>query len=344
MTGVATLILTQPQIRELLSMRTCIELVADALSALARGEGQNPLRRGMLLADGRSLVGMMPGSLAASPGSRASSEPPAIGLKVVTVFPGNHGSEWDSHQGVVVLFDAEHGVPRCILDASEVTSIRTAAASALATRVLANEDAGDLAILGSGVEARTHVEALLAVRRIARVRVFSPSREAREAFARRESERHGLHIEPMESARAAVEGASIVCTTTSSREPVLAGAWLARGAHVNAVGACIISARELDTAAVVRSRLFVDRRESALNEAGDFLIPKSEGAIGDEHIQGELGDVLIGKCAGRRSREEITLFKSLGIAVEDLAVARWLDRRARELGVGALVELGGRRE
>lgn len=331
----ATLILTQSQVRALLPMRACIELVAEALASLARGEGTNPLRRGMRLADGRSLLGTMPGAV---------GTPPAIGLKVVTVFPGNHGTPWDSHQGVVVLFDADHGVPRAILDASEITSIRTAAASGVATRLLAREDARDLAILGTGVEARTHLEAMLLVRSIERARVFSPDRGRREAFARRAAELHGIPIEAAESARAAVEGADLVCTATSSPVPVLQGAWLAPGAHVNAVGACLKDARELDTEAIVRSRLYVDRRESALAESGDFLIPRSEGAIGDDHIVGEIGELLIGKCPGRRSPAEITVFDSLGIAVEDLAAARYLDRRAREEGVGTLVELGGRRD
>ena len=333
-----TLVLSQREVRALLPMRECIDLVADALAALARGEGSNPLRRGMRLADGRSLLGMMPGYLG------TDAEPGPLGLKVVTVFPGNHGTPYDSHQGVVVLFDAGNGVPRAILDASEITSIRTAAASGVATRLLAREDAGDLAILGSGVEARTHLEAMRCVRRIGRVRVYSPNRERREEFARRASDRAGIAVEAAESARAAVEGADMVCTTTSSSVPVLLGEWIAPGAHVNAVGACLKGARELDTRAVVRSRLFVDRRESTLAESGDFLIPREEGAIGDDHIVGEIGEVLIGACRGRRSPEEITLFDSLGIAVEDLAVAQFLDRRAREQGMGTHVDLGGRRD
>jgi ornithine cyclodeaminase len=164
-----------------------------------------------------------------------------------------------------------------------------------------------------------------------------------EAFAALASKRHGIHVEPASSVRAAIDGADLVCTTTSSSDPVLLGEWLAPGTHVNAVGACTKNARELDSTAVLRSSLFVDRRESALNEAGDFLIPKSEGVIGDDHIRGEIGDVLVGSCAGRRSREEITLFKSLGLAVEDLAVAAYLDGLAREQKVGTEVELGGAR-
>ena len=311
-----------------------MDLVEEGLKALARGEALNPLRTLMRLGSGKGFLGMMPGSLDARS---------VFGLKVVGVVPGNRGTRYDSHQGIVLLFDAEHGVPRAILDASEITAIRTAAASGVATRLLAREDAGDLAILGSGVQAKSHLEAMLCARSIRRVRVFGPSREERERFAARESERRGIRVEPVDSARAAVEGADIVCTVTSSASPILLGEWLSPGSHVNAVGACTPNARELDTAAVVRSRLFVDRRESTLSESGDFLIPRSEGAFGDDHIAGELGDVLLGKVAGRRTAEEVTLFKSLGIAVEDLVVASHVDRVAREQSVGTLVELGGLR-
>jgi ornithine cyclodeaminase/alanine dehydrogenase-like protein (mu-crystallin family) len=331
---VATLILTQPQIRALLPMPVCMDLMEEALTTLARGEALNPLRSILRLAGGRGLLGMMPGTYE----TRG-----VFGLKVVGILPSNRGTPYDTHQGVVLLFDAEHGLPQAILDASEITAIRTAAASGLATRLLAREDAGDLAILGSGVQARTHLEAMICARKIRRVRVFSPTRSNRDGFAARESRRHGIRVEAVETARAAVDGADLVCTITSSVEPIVLGEWLAPGTHVNAVGACTKNARELDSAAVLRSRLFVDRRESALNESGDFLIPKREGLFGDDHVRGELGDVLLGRCAGRRSAEEITLFKSLGIAVEDLAVASHLDRVAREQGVGTLVELGGTR-
>jgi len=328
-----TLILSQLEVRSLLGMGECIELMAEALAALTRGEAQNPLRRGMRLGDDRGLLGLMPGSLGG-----------AFGLKAVAVLPGNHGTPYDSHQGVVVLFDGENGLPRAILDASEVTAIRTAAVSAVATRLLAREDACELAILGAGVQARAHLEAMLAVRPIRRARVFSPREASRASFARRESRRHAIPVEAVASAREAVEGADIVCTVTSSREPVLAGAWLAPGAHVNAAGACLPDARELDTEAVRRSRLFVDRRESALREAGDVLIPLAEGAFGEEHIRGELGELLLGRIAGRESPEQITVFESLGLAVEDLAAAAHLDRKARELGAGTRVQLGGLRE
>jgi ornithine cyclodeaminase len=326
------IILTQSEVRSLLSMDRCIDLMAQALEALASGKALNPLRAIVRLPRDGRLLGAMPGRI---------ESPAAWGFKVLAVCPENHRTRYDSHQGVVVLFDPDHGVPRAIMDASEITAIRTAATSGLATRLLARPDAGELAILGTGVQARTHLEAMLAVREVRRVRVFSPDERSRAGFAARESERHGLPVEAVDSARACVEGASIVCTTTSSREPVVRGEWLAPGTHVNAVGACTPDTRELDTGAVARSRLFVDRRESALSEAGDFLLARSEGAIDDDHIVGEIADLLLGRLPGRRSDEEITLFESLGIAVEDLAAAHHVWQRARAEGVGTVVELGG---
>jgi len=267
----------------------------------------------------------------------------AVGAKVIPVFPDSHGTALDCHQAAVVLFEAERGSLVAIMDASSITAIRTAAVSGLATPLLAREEARELAILGTGVQATTHLDAMCAVRRIARARVWSRNADAVHAFAERESRRVGVPVEPAPSARGAVEGAEIVCTVTSSREPVLAGEWLAPGAHVNAVGASLPFARELDTAAVAKGRLYVDRRESALNEAGDFLIPKREGVIDDAHIIGELGELLLGRVAGRRSATEVTIFKSLGLAVEDVAAAAFVYGRALDEGRGTRVELGGER-
>jgi len=329
-----TLILTQPEVRRLLPMRACMDLMSEALRSLGRGEGINPLRSGIRLPEERGILGLMPGM---------SGSPEALGLKVVTVFPGNHGTPYDSHQGLVVLFDTDYGLPIAILDASEVTAIRTAAASGVATELLARENATDLAILGSGVQARTHLEAMLEARSIERVRVYSPTEANRVAFAERESERHGIVVEAVASAEEAASDADIICTVTSSREPVLKGEWIAPGTHINAAGSSVKYTRELDTEAVVRSRLFVDRRESTLNEAGDFLFPKDEGAIDDSHIVGEIGEILLGEAAGRETDEEITLFKSLGLAVEDLVSAQYVLERARAEGVGVSVPLGGLR-
>jgi alanine dehydrogenase len=312
--------LGREEVERLLPMGECIEVMAEVLSALARGEALQPLRQAHWLPDRRGLLGVMPGALL---GDEA-----VLGIKVITVFHGNHAHGEESHQGSVLLFEAEMGKPLAILDAAAITAIRTAAMSALATRLLAREDAGDLALLGSGVQAKTHLAALREVRPLRRVRIWSRQAERAAYFAEEESARHGLPVEAAASARDAVEGADLVCTVTSSREPVLEGAWLAPGAHVNAVGACTPATREVDTETILRARVFVDRRESAMAEAGDLLIPIREGAVGEDHIAGELGDLLLGRVAGRRSAEEITLFESLGLAVEDLAAARHVWRKA----------------
>ena len=329
-----TLIIPQSLVPELLPMRECIDAMADALLALAEGDAVLPLRSMVWMPDKSGLLGLMPAYLGA---------PQSLGLKVISYLPKNHGSARDSHQGAVLLFDTATGTLLAMIDASSITAIRTAAVSGLATRLLAREDAGDLAILGSGVQASSHLDAMRSVRSLRRVRVCSSSLPRAEAFARHHEKTRGLPIEAVATAKEAAWGADLICTATPAREPVLFSDWIAAGAHINAVGACFAAARELDTPAVVRSRLYVDRRESALAESGDFLIPKAEGAIGDDHIVGEIGDILAGRIAARRSPDEVTLFKSLGIAIEDLAAAHHIHKRARAEGKGIAVDFGGHR-
>jgi ornithine cyclodeaminase len=248
-------------------------------------------------------------------------DPGVICAKIITVFPGNRSTPYESHQGSVLLFECEHGRPLAIVDASAITAVRTAAVSAVATRALAQESARDLAILGSGTQAVTHLEAMLAVRPVSRVRVWSRTPENVRRFAQAQSKRHGMEVIVAGSAQEAVDGADLICTVTSAREPVLEGAWIAPGAHINAAGASTPAFRELDAATVERSRVVVDRRESALNEAADILIPMQEGRIAEDHILAELGDVLAGGLRIRTSDDDITLFRSLGLAIEDLAAA-----------------------
>ena len=326
------LFVNEAGVRELLPMDACVPLMRDALAALSRGDAVLPLRSMVWLPDRSGLLGLMPGYLGG---------PPRFGLKVVAVMPGNHGTPYDSHQGVVMLFGVEHGEPLAIMDASAITAIRTAAASGAATDALARKDAGDLALIGSGAQAKTHLEAMRAVRTLRRVRVWSRSRANAERFARDEAALAGMAIEVAATAEETVRGADLVCTTTSSKEPVLQGAWLAPGAHVNAVGSCFPSAREIDTEAVRRSRFYTDCRESCVHEAGDFLIPRKEGAIADAHLLGEVGEIFLGRLPGRRSPEDITVYESLGVAVEDLAAAHEIHRRALETGAGTWLEWGG---
>jgi ornithine cyclodeaminase len=326
-----TLVINQSQVSELLPMAECIPLMSDALAMLTRGNAINPLRHGLWLPERVGILGMMPAYLADSQ---------TMGVKTVSVFPGNEGTEFDVHQGAVLLFEVSHGRLIAIVEASEITAIRTAAVSGVATKLLARKDATDLAILGSGVQARTHLSAMRLSRDIHRIRVWSRTVEHAQRFAQRESDRHGVQVEAVTEAREAVDGASIICTTTAAQEPVLQGDWLAPGTHINAIGSSVRFARELDTVAVVKSSLFVDRRESTINEAGEFVLAREERVIQEDHIQSELGEILTKQHPGRESEDEITLFKGLGLGIEDVASAQHVYGKAVEEGVGTWVELG----
>lgn len=336
-----TLLVSHREVAGLLPMKACIDAMADAFRALATGDARLPLRQVVSLPGTPNLLALMPGQLGVNSRERHRS---AVGAKVITVFPGNESTPLDSHLGVVLLFEAEMGRLLAIIDASSVTAIRTAAVSAVATRLLSNPDAGDLAILGAGVQAMSHLEAMRAVRTLRRVRVWSRTGERCVRFAGKAQQKLGVAVEVSESAEACVGGADLICTVTSSREPVLRGSWIADGAHINAVGAALPTARELDSAAVARSRVYVDRRESAMAEAGDILIPMAEGIFNADHVRGDLGEVLMGAAPGRESPGEVTLFKSLGLAIEDLAAARHIYEQGVALGTGVWVSLGGLRE
>ena len=320
------LVLPHDDVKRLLPMEDCIELMADVLADLARGSVWQPLRF-VIRPEESSLMGLMPG--------HRSQPRPAYGLKVICIFPGNPAKGIDAHQGGVLLFDGETGTPRALLDASAVTEIRTAAVSGVATRLLAREDARELAILGSGVQARSHLEAMAKVRPFARARVWSRTPEHAGVFAAEAAA--PFPVEAVATAEEAVRGADVVVTATSSREPVVRHEWLAPGAHVNAVGSSIPTARELDADTVAAAALFADTRESMVNEGGDYLFAVQERGIGPEHIRAELGELLIGEGEGRRSADELTVFKSLGIAVEDLAAAELVYARARAEGAGTPV-------
>lgn len=324
-------VISAAEVRRLLPMADCIELMADALGALARGEAINPLRSVTGWPDANGALGVMPAAIA---------KPAIAGAKLISVVPGNRALGLESHRGVVVLFKADHGEPVAAVDAGAITAIRTAAVSGLATRLLACPEAGDLAILGSGTQARTHLEAVRQVRTLRRVRVWSPSAERREAFVSLVERELGVTMEPVESPAAAVSGAEIVCTVTAAREPILHGDWLAAGSHVNAVGSSQPVAREIDAEALRRARIFVDRRESALAESGDLIGAIADGAVRPDDIVAELGEVVVGSVAGRGSDDEITLFESLGLGVEDVAAAAHVYRAALDDGSASEVSLG----
>ena len=323
-------VLRAADVRALLPMRECIEVMRRTMVALSEGRAVAPLRSVMAMPDARGMLGNMPGYL---------SDPECFGVKLVSLMPRNKPPRYSSHLGLVLLFESEHGCPVAILDAAEITVIRTAAASGLATRLLARQDAGDLAILGAGEQARSHLEAMLEVRPLRRIRVWARDRGKAEVFANTEGTRFAVAIEIAGSVEQAVEGADIICTLTKAREPILLGDWISAGAHLNIVGSSIAEAAEIDTAAVARSRFFVDLRNSTVNEGGEYLRALRSGAITAAHIAAEIGEVANGSKPGRTSADEVTLYKSLGVAPQDLASAHYVLDGARRAGIGQLIEL-----
>jgi ornithine cyclodeaminase/alanine dehydrogenase-like protein (mu-crystallin family) len=299
------LILSEADVEELLDPAGCLEAVEHALVALAGGDIHLPLRPMIKPPGTDSVLALM------SVHRRGTS--PTYGLKTVAVFPANSARGLDPHQGTVTLYDGETGQVVAVMNASPITAIRTAAASALATRELARDDARVLAIVGTGHQGRAHQRLLPAVLSFDEV-LMAGRGEVEEA----------------------VRQADVVVTATSSTEPVIRREWLKDGVHINAVGSCFPDVRELDAETVAASTFFTDRRESAENEAGDYVLARAEGAIGPDHIAGELGDVLVGAHPGRTSQDEITVFESLGLAVEDLYAAEYLVQRARETGRGVM--------
>src|SRR5437016_6015612 len=280
------LALNHTEVEQLLPMPECIVAMEAALVAVARGEAEQPLRTIFRPPNVDGVLAMMP--------SFRAGESPMFGLKAICVFPGNAAIGKDAHQGGVMLFDGATGELLALVNASAITAIRTAAVSALATRLLAREDAGDLAIIGAGVQARPHLVAMNCVRSLHRVRIASRSFENTQRLTNEMQSQFSPRLEPVKTVEAAVRGADIIVTATTSKEPVLQRDWISPGAHINAIGTFSPKAREVDTGTMAAASLFVDRRESALNEAGDYLIAANEGAIGPEHIRAELGDLVTG--------------------------------------------------
>ncbi len=306
------------QVERLLDMGGCINAMRKALTQYSLGSAVQVLRTAMPFAPGK-ILGVMPAALPDSG---------LVGAKLITVFPGNFQKGLPSHQGVVALFSAQDGSLQTILDAEAITGIRTAAVSAAVTDALARRDAHILCMMGSGLQARKHLEAMLLVRSVDEVRVWDVNEDSALRFkAEMEAKWNVKVIDCCRNAESAVRGADIICTVTSSPEPILFGAQLSPGVHINAVGACGAANRELDAEAVRRSRLYCDSRESCMSEAGDFLIPLKSGEVQPEQLLGEVGLVFAGKLKGRQSENDITLFEAQGLAVEDLAAAGYVMER-----------------
>ena len=304
-----------------LTYEVCIPIVRDAMIAFSRGETRQLLRSIIPLGEGR-LFGLMPGAL----GVRST-----FGAKLISIFPENFALGRQSHQGLVILFDPENGAPVCAVHAGEITAIRTAAASAVATDALARPDSRRLAILGYGEQAATHARAISKVRKLDSISIWGRSPERVLAFAQRMQAELALQVVPAPDVKEAVFDADIVCTVTSAAEPILKGEWVRQGTHLNLVGSSHAGPVEVDSGLVVRSRFIADSREGVLNQGAEFLRAKAAGLIGDDHIVAEIGQVLAGEIEGRRSAQEITVYKSLGHVVQDLATAWFLYSQAEDL-------------
>ncbi len=319
--------LSAADVHAVLDYADCAAAMRVALTALASGRAQQPLRTVFKPDGAAGLVTLMPSYLADG----------GYALKALCITPGNPVAGLDAHQGIVLLSDPASGAPAAVLNASAVTEIRTAAVSVVATELLARPDARTLAVIGAGVQARAHIRALDQARALAEVRVASRDPDSAGRLAEELRGRTRAPVRACASARAAVDGADIIVTATSSAEPVLDRDWLAPGAHINAVGACLPDARELDTATVAGGVLIADRRESVLAESGDYLLAAAAGSAGPEHIRAELGELLLGVARGRCGADDITIFESLGLAVEDASAAELAYRRARESARGSWV-------
>jgi ornithine cyclodeaminase len=312
------LVLSAADVHALLGYADCAAAMREALTALASGQAQQPLRTVIAPEGAAGLMALMPSYLA--------GDDPAYGLKAICITPANPAAGLDTHQGVVLLSDGGTGQPAAILNAAAVTEIRTAAVSVVATSLLARPDAAVLAVIGAGVQARAHILALDGARQLTEIRVAGRDTERTARFA---ASLHGQTSAPVRAVPAAgeaVAGADLIVTATSSADPVLSRDWIEPGTHINAVGACLPHQRELDTATVAAGVLFADRRDSLLAEAGDYRLAAAEGA--DPEVRAELGELLLGTATGRSDDAEITIFESLGLAVEDLAAAGHAYRQA----------------
>ena len=313
------LVLDSETVLATLNMPACIDLMAATQAAISRGEIELPLRSMLQVTDGAGYFGVMPGEI-------GSAE--VFGAKLVTLFPANPDRGIPAVQGHILLFDRADGTPLALVEASSVTALRTAAASAAATRVLAREDAATLAVLGCGVLAETHLEAMLAVRPVRDVRIWGRNFDKATAFAQSHADEDGAVVRAVADAAEAVAGADLVCTVTGSHTPLLEGDWLSPGAHVNLVGAHNPATREADGRVLERGRVYTEITEFALAEAGDLLLAIEEGHFARTDIVGEIGQAIDGQIPGRSSESEITVYKSLGNTAQDLAAAHYVYAQA----------------
>ena len=324
------LVLNRSDLERVLAVDECIDAMRAALIAFSTGRAIQPVRLSVRFHD-TGLLRSMPAWL---------DDGPALGVKSITNFPGNDARGLAPILATFLLLDAETGATISIMDGTYLTEVRTAAASAAATLALAGPDSTRLALLGAGVQARSHLAALAAVLPLERVRVASRTLESAERFAAGQADRYpGISFEAARSPAAAISDADVVCTVSSSREPLVAAEAVPAGCHINAVGSHSPGAREIDGETMRLARVIVDSREANLTECGDCLIPIEEGLFGPEHVSDELGQVLAGLVPGRTDDGQVTIYQSCGIAVQDVAAGRLAYEKARSAGVGVEVDL-----
>lgn len=323
-------LLTEQQVHSLLPMPDLIAAMESALAKFSAREVLQPVRSVLMVGPTKAYFGLMPAYLPA---------PASLGAKLVTVFGENHKRNLPSHLATILLLDPETGALQAIMDGRYITEARTAAVSAVSARFLAKPEASTLAIIGSGVQARSHLEAYQLVRQLKQVRIWSPKQRSREQFVEEMRGHVPVPIAAADSAEAAVRGADLIVLVTSSPTPVIEDAWVSKGAHVVCVGACRPDQQEMPPALVARSRLFVDSKAAAIVEAGDIVRNIAAGLFGESHIRGEIGELVLGRVPGRTAADDVTVFKSLGMAVEDVVAADLVFRRASESGAGTELTL-----
>jgi len=314
--------------RQLLPMDECIDAMSEAMEAASAGTVSIPPRSTLPLSDGSGVFVLMPGS---------SMAIDCYGAKIISAHGNNPERGLPVIQGFVTLFDHETGAPICIVEGAEITAIRTAAVSGLATRLLARENASSCGILGAGVQARTHIEAMCAVRPVKKILVWGRDFEKTQLFAEQQSRRIGMEVKATKEA-AEASACDLVCTVTASNEPVVSGDWVQEGAHINLAGSHSLSTREADTKLISKSAVYIDLMESLMNEGGDVMIPVKEGAINIDHVVGEIGNLIMGKIEGRSEDRQITIYNSLGVTAQDLFAARHIYHSARSQDLGVDID------
>jgi alanine dehydrogenase len=324
------LLLSEKQVQGLIDVDELIAALEDAHRQYATGNAVMPVRLVVPLAQIQGRITSMPGFL---------NEDRALGMKVVTYFQENPKQGLPAILATIMLFSAETGKMIAAMDGSYITAIRTACASAMATKALANPRTSVLAILGAGVQARAHIAALTHVRKLEKIKIYSPSGTSAIALKKELEPQVKVTIEVAKSAVEAVRETDLVVTVTTAKEPILKQEWLKPGVHINAVGSHRPDSRELDGAILARAKVVVDSREAILSECGDILLALKEGSISENAIHAEIGEVLAGTKPGRQSTDEITLYKSVGIAIQDVATANLVYRKATERGIGTNVEI-----